>query len=418
MANAERLPDTGEKRLPLEGIRVADFTWIGAGSYTTKILADMGAEVIKVETSTYLDSLRNAAPFKDKQRGVNRSGYFADRNTNKKSLTLNMKHPAARELALRLIAQSDIVANNFTPGTMEKFGLGYQEVREVRPDIIYLAMSMFGSDGPEHKLPGYGTTVSAISGLHGLCGAPDRDPVGTGTNFPDHIPCPSHAGFAILAALRHRRRTGQGQHIDLAENEAMVALLGPTILDYTVNGRNQVRARNRVPEAAPCGVYPCAGEDRWIAISIRNDAEWQALAEVLEDRSLAADDRFATVLARQRHHDELDRVISARTRNRSAYELMGTLQTRGVAAGVAQNSADLITADPQLRHRDHWVWLDHAEMGRTIYNNQPFRMGLRTDEVFRSPAPLLGQHTLDVCTSLLGMSEQEVGRLVEEGLLK
>lgn len=417
MTSAKPQGDPVGTRLPLRGIRVTDFTWIGAGSYTTKLLADHGAEVIKVETSTYLDSLRVAAPFKDKVKGVNRSGYFADRNTNKQSVTLNLKHPSAREIALRLIARSDIVANNFTPGTMEKFGLGYDDVRRVRPDIIYLAMSMYGADGPEHRHLGYGTTVSAISGLHGLCGSPDREPVGTGTNYPDHIPCPGHGAFAVLAALRHRRRTGQGQKIDVSETEAMTALLGPVVMDYTVNGRIQGRKGNLVSTAAPNGVYPCRGDDRWIAISVEDDAGWRALADVLGAPEWTVSDRYGSVVLRHRNHREMDRDIAERTRFWSAYELMERLQQRGVAAGVVQTSADLITSDPQLRHRGHWVWLDHPEMGRTIYNNQPFRMGLGPEEVLRKPAPLLGQHTRDVCTGLLGMTDEEVERLAKDGVL-
>ena len=201
--------------LPLKGIRVADFCWLGAGSYTTKILGDMGADVIKIESAARLDSLRMAAPYKDGVPGVNRSGYFADRNTSKRSITVDMKHPRALALVRRLIEQSDIIANNFTPGVMEKFGLGYDAVRAMKPDIIYLAMSMQGSQGPERSYLGYGASMVSLTGLHELSGLPDREPAGTGTNYPDHVPNPCHAAFALLAALRHRRRTGQGQLIDL-----------------------------------------------------------------------------------------------------------------------------------------------------------------------------------------------------------
>ncbi len=417
MADVSMSPDDLKTRLPLHGVRIADFTWIGAGSYTTKLLADHGAEVIKIETSTYLDSIRVAAPFKDGIRGVNRSGYFADRNTNKRSMTLNLKHPAARDIALRLIAISDIVANNFTPGTMDRLGLGYDAVRKVRPDIIYMGMSMFGDDGPEHHHLGYGSTVSAVSGLHYLCGSPDREPVGTGTNYPDHIPSPGHGGFAVLAALRHRRRTGQGQKIDVSEAEATVALLGPVVLDYTVNSRVQTRRENLVPTAAPNGVYPCEGDDRWIAISVEDEAGWQVLTEVLGAEEWGASDRYGSVVSRHRHHAEMDQEIAARTREWDAYELMDRLQQRGVASGVVQSSADLMTSDPQLRHRGHWVRLNHPEMGETTYNNQPFRLGLGPKEILRKPAPLLGQHTREVCTGLLGMSDGEVERLVKEGAL-
>ena len=239
-------------RLPLHGVRVADFTWIGAGSFTTKLLADHGADVIKIESRGRMDSLRSTRPYKDGVPGINRSGYFADRNSSKRSITLNLKTEAGKDLARRLIATSDIVANNFTPGTMEKFGLGYQAVREIKKDIIYIAMSMQGADGPEHKYLGYGLTMGALTGLQFLSGLPDHEPAGTGTNFSDHIPNPCHAAFAILAALRHRRLTGEGQYIDVAQTEPTIALLGPTMADCSANNRIPERSGNeRAPLAPP-----------------------------------------------------------------------------------------------------------------------------------------------------------------------
>lgn len=404
-------------KLPLRGVRVLDFTWHGAGPYTTKVLADHGAEVIRIETSKRLDSLRGLPPFRDRVKGVNRSGYFADRNSNKRDIVLNLKHPRAHDIALRLIAQSDVVANNFTPGTMAELGLGYEDARAVRPDVIYLEMSMQGAYGPDSSLVGYGLTVSALTGLHHLSGAPGRAPVGTGTNYPDHISAPCHAAFAVLAALRHRRRTGQGQYIDLAQTETMISLLGPAVLDFTVNGRIQQPRANLSDSAAPQGVYPCLGEDRWIAITARNDAEWQALVEELGATALAADPRFETLLDRHRNHAELDREIARCTRTQDAYDLMERLQRRRVPAGVTQTSQDLIECDPQLRFRGHFAVLDHPEMGPSIYNAPPFRLRAVDEPVMRTPAPLLGQHTREVCAKLLGMSDAEIDRLVEEEVL-
>lgn len=406
-----------DPNLPLRGVRVADFGWIGVGSYTTKLLADHGAEVTKIETSTYLDSLRNAAPFKDGIKGINRSGYFAERNANKRSLTLNLKHPSARSLALRLIAGSDVVANNFTPGTMERLGLGYEDVCQVRPDIIYISMSMHGSDGPESRQSGYGLTVAAASALYYLSGTPGREPSGSGTNYPDHIPSPCHAAFAVLAALRHRSRTGRGQRIDLAETESTIALIGPAVLDFTVNGCVQIRSGNKVKGAAPSGVYPCLGEDRWIAITIVDDESWRALLDELGSPEALTSAAFASSVSRQDHEDELNRLIASRTRGRDAYDLMERLQARGVAAGVVQTAEDLIVRDCQLKHRNHWIWLDHPEMGRSIYSAQPIRLGPRPQETLRKPAPLLGQHTREVCADLLGLGESEVDQLINDGVL-
>ena len=403
--------------LPLRGVRVVDFTWHGAGPYTTKMLADHGAEVIRIETSKRLDSLRNLPPFKDKIEGVNRSGYFSDRNSNKRDIVLNLKHPASRGIALRLIEQSDVVANNFTPGTLAELGLGYEDACAVKPDIIYIEMAMQGAYGPDSGQVGFGLTVSALTGLHHLTAAPGKAPIGTGTNYPDHVSAPCHATFAILAALRHRRRTGQGQYIDLAQTETMISLLGPAVLDWTVNGRNQMPQGNRDDEAAPHGVYPCAGEDRWIAISAATDAQWQGLAAELGLESLTSDPRFATLVERHRNHDALDAEIAARTRDRDAYKLMKQLQRRGVPAGVAQTAQDLVEHDPQLKLRGHFARLDHPEMGPTVYNTPPFRLSGVEEPIMRTPAPLLGQHTREVCNELLGMKSDEVDKLVAEEVL-
>jgi len=414
---AERAPLSGgaHNRLPLAGLRVTDFTWIGAGSYATKILADFGADVIKIESARRIDSLRMAAPYKDGIKGVNRSGYFADRNTSKRSITIDMKHPRALALVQKLIAQSDIVANNFTPGVMERFGLGYDAVRAVRPDIVYLAMSMQGSSGPEHQYLGYGASMVALTGLQHLTGLPGREPAGTGTNFPDHIPNPCHAAFAVLAALRHRRRTGEGQYIDLAQTEPTIALLGPTFLDLTVNGHLQQPSGNAHPLAAPHGVYPCRGEDRWIAIAVMTDDQWRSLVDVL-GHAAWHDAALRRREARHARRAALDRELAGLTAGWVAEDLMRALQARGVPAGVVQTAADIVDRDPQLKARGHWVVLGHPEMGPSIYNAPPMRFS-RTPVELKRPAPLLGQHTDEICRQFIGLSDGEIRELREAGVL-
>lgn len=404
-------------KLPLEGVRMADFTWIGAGSYTTKLLADFGAEVIKVESSTRLDSLRSTAPFKDGVPGVNRSGYFADRNTSKRSMTLNLKHPKAPELARALIARSDIVANNFTPGTMERFGLGYRDVIAFKPDIIYISMSMQGAAGPDAGYVGFGLTIGALTGMHFLSGPPDRAPAGTGTNYPDHVPNPAHGAFALLAALHHKRKTGRGQFIDFSQTEPTIALLGPELIDYTVNGRVAQRCGNDHWSAAPRGAYPCEGKDRWIAISIYTDQQWDALAATLGPDASLAEERWHDRAARRAGRRELDALVGKLTAQHEARQLMLQLQASGVAAGVVQNPKDLVENDAQLAHRGHWIRLSHKEMGATLYNAPPFRLS-RTPEVLSRPAPLLGEHTEEVCTRLLGLSAEEFANLESEGVFE
>ena len=404
-------------KLPLEGVRVADFTWIGAGSYTTKLLADFGAEVIKVETSTRLDSLRSTAPFKDGVPGVNRSGYFADRNASKRSMTLNLKHPKAPELARALIARSDMVTNNFTPGTMEKFGLGYRDVTAFKPDIIYLSMSMQGATGPDAHYVGFGLTIGALTGMQFLSGQPDREPAGTGTNYPDHVPNPSHGAFALLAALHHKRKTGHGQFIDLSQTEPTIALLESALVDYTVNGRIAQRCGNDHWSAAPRGAYPCQGNDRWIAISVYSNEQWVALTTALGPDASLTEARWRDQAVRRDGRRELDTLLGKATAQHEARQLMQRLQASGVPAGVVQNSQDLIETDAQLAHRGHWVRLSHQEMGATLYNAPPFRLS-RTPAVLSRPAPLLGEHTEEVCTRLLGLTAEEFGGLKAEGVFE
>jgi benzylsuccinate CoA-transferase BbsF subunit len=401
--------------LPLEGIRVADFTWIGAGSFTTKLFADFGADVVKVESGERLDALRLSPPYRDGVAGVNRSGYFADRNTSKRSITLNLKTEKGRALAQQLVACSDVVANNFSPGTMEKFGLGYDDVCRIRPDIVYLAMSMQGAAGPEARYLGFGLTIGALTGLQFLSGMRDKEPAGTGTNYPDHIPNPCHAAFAALAALRHRARTGEGQYIDLAQTEPMISLLGPAIAEFTVNGTMTERSGNERLPMIPHGVYPCAGDDQWIAIAAWTDARWEALARVL-GRSDWVRPELATIELRIAQRDDINRDLARETRRWNAEELMGKLQAHGVAAGVVRTAKDVVLEDAQLKHRDHWAYLNHPEMGLSLYNRPPFRMS-GVEQVPRGPAPMLGQHTDEVCKDVLHLTDSEIAALRSEGVL-
>jgi benzylsuccinate CoA-transferase BbsF subunit len=403
-------------RLPLEGIRVADFTWIGAGSFTTKLLADHGADVIKIESRERMDSLRSSRPYKDGIPGINRSGYFADRNSSKRSITVNLKTEAGQALARRLIAESDVVANNFTPGTMEKFGLGYDAVKEIKKDIIYIAMSMQGDSGPESKYLGYGLTIGALTGIQYLSGLPEREPAGTGTNFPDHIPNPCHAAFAVLAALYYRRRTGEGQYIDVAQTEPTIALIGPTIMEFSVNGTSAERTGNQRAPVCPHGVFPCSGSDRWIAISAGTDRAWLSLIEVLGVPEWSEDSKLATGAGRWEWRTEVERRLAELTKGWPAEELMIRLQEAGVAAGVVNTAADVVDRDPQLKHRGHWVKLNHPEMGPSIYNAPPFRIA-GAPPVPHGPAPLLGQHTDEVCEKVFGISGSEIESLRRAGVL-
>ncbi|MBO9352692.1 CoA transferase [Bordetella petrii] len=396
----------------LANVRVIDFSWIGAGSYTTKILADLGADVIKIESSQRLDTLRVTKPFKDGKPGANRSGYFADRNSSKRSVTLNLKTAQGLALAKRLIADAQLVTNNFTPGVMEKLGLGYETLKAVAPHLVFASMSMQGATGPEKNDLGYGLTIAALTGLQHMTGLPDRQPAGTGTNYPDHIPNPGHGAFAILAALRHQRRTGQGQFIDLAQMESTLAMTGPSLMNFLVNGVIDGRHGNARPGHAPSGVYPCSGTDRWIAMEISDNAQWRALVRVLRlpDRAEWHDRE-----TRLRQRDAIDAAIAAVTPSHDMARLAAALQEAGVPAGSVYDARDVMR-DPQLEQRGHWVTLNHPEMGPSTYNSAPYRFS-DAQSAPTSPAPLLGQHTGEVCRELLGLDEAGIAALRADGVL-
>jgi benzylsuccinate CoA-transferase BbsF subunit len=258
--------------------------------------------------------------------------------------------------------------------------------------------------------------MGAVTGLQNLAGYPDRDPAGTGTNYPDHVPNPTHAAFAVLAAIRHHRRTGVGQLIDLAQIEPTIALLGASVLDFTCNGRVSERVGNQHIAAAPCGVYPCAGVDRWIAIVADSDATWCSLTQAIEATALAGDARFATGLARWRHRRELDALLGQITAAWDGKTLMQRLQEKGVAAGVVNDAADMLRIDQQMAYREHWAYLDHLEMGRTAYGSMPFRFS-NADVVPRSAAPLLGQHSDEIGQQRLGLTQADIRQLRAEGVL-
>ncbi len=399
---------------PLAGLRVIDFTGVGAGALATKLLADLGADVIKMESRARPDNLRLAPPYRPGADNLEGSGYFASRNSSKRSFALDMREPRAREIALALAAHAAIVASNFRPGVMERWGLSYQDICAVNPGIVYLTMPMQGGDGPHAAYTGFGSTIAALSGFVSLSGLPDRLPVGTGTHFPDHVPNPGHALVAILAALYHRARTGEGQQIEVSQLESTINVIGPAILEA---GREGVlpRTGNRAADASPRGVYPCAGDDRWVAISCRTDDDWDAMARVLHHPEWRSDARFATLEDRKSHEDDLDRLIAAASVRWERHELVEALRARAVPAAPVNSSEDVLL-DPDLVARGYWQRLNHPVIGDLAIARPPFRFGGDDQPVLRRP-PLLGEHTAEVAREVLGMSDSEIERLTAEGVL-
>lgn len=399
----------------LEGIRFTDFAWAGAGSFATKIFSDFGAEIVKVESTRRPDNTRLAGPFKDGIAGLNRSGYFSSRNTGKKSFTVDLKSPEGMKLVRGLIERSDVVSNNFAAGAMERLGLSYDAVRGIKPDIIYLAMPMYGESGPLAKMPGLGMTISAVTGLTGLTGYHGGPPVGPGTHFPDHAANPYHAAFAVMAALRHRRITGRGMKIDLSQVESMLNCMGLPFLEYAVTGREPERIGNRSRFHAPHNIFPCAGEDRWCAVAVIDDVQWPLLCKAIGRTDLAADQALATAKGRLQRVDEIEQAVAAWTASRDARVVMETLQAAGVPAAMVANARDLMEDDPQLKHRAFWQEIGHPEMGATREHSPPFRID--GERVALTRAPLIGEHTDEILAKVLGYSQERIDALRAAGTL-
>ena len=400
----------------LEGLKVADFSWYIAGPSISMWLAHHGAQVIRIESLTRYDELRAIEPFKDGIHGINRSGCYANYNSNKYGMSLNLKHPRGVEVARRIVAWADIVVENFTPGTMEKrWGLGYEGMKKIRPDIIMLSTSGMGQTGPESQQPGFGLELASRGGFAHFVGWPDQEAVSVGYPYTDTV-SPPFAVIALMAALEYRRRIGKGQYIDLSQHEVAVHHLAPAVLDYTVNKREGGRIGNHHPSAAPHGAYRCQGDDRWCAIAVFTDEEWEAFCKALGNPPWTEDPKFATLASRKANEEELDRLVEGWTAALAAEEVMERLQAAGIGAGVVQNGKDLLE-DPQLKHRHHFWYLNHPEMGVCAYDGPVFKLSDTPSEL-RMPAPCLGEHTEYVCTKILGMSDEEFVNLLVEGVFE
>lgn len=400
----------------LRGIRFTDLTWAGAGTFSTKVFSDFGAEVIKIESMTRPDPVRLGGPFKDGKTGINRSGYFASRNTGKKSVSVNLKSEAGIEIVRELIKKSDVISNNFGPGAMPRLGLGYEEVREIKPDIIYLSMPMYGESGPRASMLGVGMTISAVSALMGLTAYGPGDPVGPGTHYPDHAANPYHAAFAVLAAIRYRRQTGRGMKIDLSQVESTINFIGPAVVEYSGTGKEPLQVGNRSATAAPHNIFRCSGEDDWCAVAVETDAQWVALATVLGRSDLRDDDELRTSSGRISRVVELEAAVGEWTATRSSGDVASVLQDAGVPAAVVASSSYLVEHDDQLSARGYWQFLDHPEMGKSLYTSPPYCIDGERVELSRQP--LFGEHTQNVLTEVLNLPEKEVQRLAEKGVLQ
>ena len=384
---------------PLDGIRVLDFTWVVAGPVTTRILADLGAEVIKIERRGSLD-------FGDRRGGL--SGTLM---RGKKSLLLDLNDPRGLDLARRLAAVSDVVIDNFSARVMTNLGLDYDTLAQLRPDVICVRMTGFGLSGPDRDHVSYGPTLQALTGYTLLIGEPDGPPAGFGYSYSD-LAGGNLGALAVLAAIWHRRRTGRGQLVDLSQLETVASVLGPVLLDRAVHGGASTPVGNASQETpgAPHGVYPCAGEERWIAITVFTEAEWERFAAAIGRPAWTREERFVTRSGRLGHAGELDRHVAAWTRGQRAEEVMARLQNAGVASGLVANAEDLCTRDPQLTARCHFVDVPTPE-GRSVRIDGPPFLLSETPGAVSGPGPLLGEHSDEVLSALLGLDAAEIGAL-------
>lgn len=409
----------------LQGLRVLDLGWAMAGPQAMGILAAYGADVIKVESRARLDLARTTfGPIMRPDDPENGSGYFTNFNRNKRSITLNMTSERGRQLFAQLLAVSDGLLENFSAGVLSKWGFPYAEMARIRPDIVYVSMAGFGHTGPYRDYQTFGPTVQAVSGLTHLSGFPERPPAGWGFSYMDHTGGYMGA-IAMLQALLHRRRTGQGQHVDLAQVEAAITLTGTAVLDKVVNGRASARAGNAAPETGACphGVYRCApdadpriGDDAWVAIAVETDEQWQALCEVIDASDLAAEPGLHTPDGRRAARAAIDAAIDAWTRPRDAAHATEVLQAAGVPAGMVQRSRDLAETDPQIAHRGMRPQVTHEVIGTVTVDGVPVRFS-RTPAELRTAGPMLGGHNAEVYGDLLGLSSDEVRCLEDEQVL-
>jgi len=388
----------------LEGIRVVEVTVYQTGPLTTQALSNLGAEVIKIDTRSQLTSAAAT--------GALSGGH--QKATNKFSITLNFASPKGLDIARRLISKADIFVENLAGGSLTRRGLGYEDLKKIKPDIIMLSTCMQGQTGRYASHAASGHKLSALSGFNHITGYPDRDP-GWLAAYTDNI-APRYNIIAILAALDYRRRTGKGQFLDMSQNEGGVQFMAPLILDYTVNKRIANREGNKYAYAAPHNAYRCIGEDRWCAIAVFTDEEWQSLCRVIEKPELVSDQRFETLLGRKENEDELDRIINEWTSTHTPAVVMSLMQEAGVPAGMVENAEDQVEFDPQLKHR-HFFWeLDHPEVGKYLSPaGVHFLMSKTEYELIRSP--VLGENNDYVYKELLGLSDEEVEGLVSEGII-
>lgn len=399
----------------LQNLNILDFSWVIAGPEATRYLAFHGATVVKVESKSRLDLFRSYIPMAEGIPGINRCGAFDAYNSDKYDITIDLNKEQGINVVKRLVAWADVVVENFMPGTMDKWNLGYTDLKKIKPNIIMASFSMQGQTGPHSKVAGFGTELQSLVGYTNLIGWPDRAPAGTSSPNTDFV-VPWYGIIAIMSALDYRQRTGKGQLLDIGQLEVGASFLSTVVLDYTVNQKIAEPMGNRSDQATPHGVYQCKGDDRWCAIAVHGDDEWAAFCNAIGNPPWTREATFCSTLERKRREDELDRLIEEWTIRYTPEEVMARMQECGVPSGIVTTGQD-IHADRQLEHRHHFKMLDHPEMGNHSYETPSWRLSKTPGEI-RRPSPCLGQHTEHVCREFLGMSDEEFIELFQQGVFE
>ena len=401
-------------KMALEGIRVADFSWVWAGPYCTSLLGYLGAEVIKIESMKRVDQTRQGSIMNgDVFEGVNSSPTFNNANLNKKGVSIDITTEKGQEIARQLVAQCDIVVANMRPGKMDKLHLGYEDLKKVKPDIIMLESTGFGCTGPYRGFAGFAPIFASMGGLANLTGYTDGAP--NPMSGVQDLRAATQAAYAILAALYHRKKTGEGQYIDCSSSECITTLVGNEMMEYTMNGRSLGRTGNTDPVMAPHNVYRCKGDDKWISIAVGTEEEWQDLVHAMGDPEWAKDEKFADMYSRHKNSAELDTHMAEWTIQYGHIELMHLLQDAGVAA-MPSFCATEILEDPHVKARGLLTTVEHPLLKTQHVFNPPWKLS-ETPATIRKPGPCLGEDNVEVFTTLLGMSEEEVKKLEEEKTL-
>ncbi len=399
-----------------EGIKILDFTWVGVGPITIRNFADHGAFVIHIESHTRPEALRVAPPFKDGTPDPNKAAFMANFNTSKYGIALDLNTEKGKEIVKRFLVEwkPDIMAESYSPKAMENWGLDWENVKKLRPDIIYYSASQQGRFGPHRMFAGFGMMASALGGYAHITGWPDRLPAIPYGAYTDFI-SPFYGACALVAALDWRRKTGEGQYIDLSQYECGQQFLSPALMDYILTGKEICRNGNRHDAAVPHGVFPCKEKETWVSIAVFDDDEWQAFCEVLGGPDWTKDERFKTFLGRRRHEDELEQHIAAWTKEHTPAEVMTCMQDAGVPAGIVHPPSGLYE-DPQLKHWDFFVELNHTGIGPHKYDGLTTKLS-KTPGKLCMPSPILGEHNEKIFKECLGMSDEEIGDLIAEQVI-